>query len=63
MNPSVRSSLKSISLFLILMLLPGSLKGQSLFPTADGEHVRLSCQIEMDRGYISGLCIHYTGMI
>lgn len=59
MNPSVRSSLRSISLILLLMLLPGSLKGQSLFPAADGERVRLSCQIEMDRGYISGLCILY----
>jgi len=59
MNPSANNCFRFISLLFLLLALSGSLKAQSLFPGNDGERTRLSCQIEMSRGYISGICLLY----
>jgi len=34
-----------------------SVSGQTTFPISDGEHIKYSAYIEMQRAYISGICV------
>lgn len=42
---------------LLAILPPGALSAQSLYPTGGDDRVVLQCNIDMPRGYISGMCI------
>lgn len=56
----MRLSVQICSLLISLLatiLLPNSLKAQGTFPSSDGEKSKYVCQIEMPKGYISGICV------
>lgn len=48
--------LRYISLQLLL-LLAATAYGQRLFPQSEGERMRYQATIEMERGYVSGVCV------
>ncbi|MCR5579377.1 MAG: hypothetical protein K6F74_09265 [Prevotella sp.] len=54
MRRSMRSCLLFISL--LLSVLTSRLYAQTTFP-ADGESIRYTAYIEMEKGYVSGICI------
>lgn len=54
MRRSMRSCLLFISL--LLSVLTSRLYAQTTFP-ADGESIRFTAYIEMEKGYVSGICI------
>lgn len=54
MRHSMRSCLLFISL--LLSVLTSRLYAQTTFP-ADGESIRFTAYIEMEKGYVSGICI------
>lgn len=61
MRHSMRSCLLFISL--LLSVLTSRLYAQTTFP-ADGESIRFTAYIEMEKGYVSGICIlHRDGDI
>lgn len=53
----MRSSLLWISTLLLLFVAPTAAASQSLLPENDGERAVFAATIEMERGYISGVCV------
>ena len=48
----------TIICFLFVSLLYAiSMRGQTTFPVSDGEQIKYSAYIEMQRAYISGICV------
>lgn len=56
MSHSVRTCLLYSSL-LLMLLSPGSMKAQDVFPSNVGEQMRYTAYIEMPKAYLSGVCI------
>ena len=56
MKPSTQRLLLSISL-LAATFLPARLSAQATFPQTEGESVRYTANIELPKGYLSGVCV------
>ncbi len=58
----MKRCLRTSLLWISLLLWPAALSAQQLWPTVSAPHVRTRATLEMEKGYVSGLCVmHLSG--